>query len=90
MQTSMVGRDGVIGAAQALDDRVSLNKIVVQVSVTASVIDREPIREAMRAGNAIRKLFAAYEQFFVADIQQTAVCHALHAVEARACRWFSA
>jgi Mn-dependent DtxR family transcriptional regulator len=34
-----------------------------------------------------RKLFAAYEQFFVADIQQTAVCNALHAVEARACRW---
>lgn len=30
---------------------------------------------------------AAHEQFFVADIQQTAVCNALHAVEARMCRW---
>jgi hypothetical protein len=28
---------------------------------------------------------AAREQFFVADIQQTAVCNALYVVEARMC-----
>jgi CRP-like cAMP-binding protein len=87
VQTSMVGRDGVIGAAQALDDKVSLNKIIVQTPGTASVIDRDPVREAVRTGNDIRQIFAAYEQFFVADIQQTAVCNALHTVEARMCRW---
>ena len=27
----MIGRDGEFGAAQAMDDKVSLNKIVVQV-----------------------------------------------------------
>src|SRR5207302_1448945 len=31
IQTGMVGRAGVAGASQALDGRVSLNKIVVQV-----------------------------------------------------------
>ena len=87
IQTGMVGRDGAIGAAQALNDKVSLNSIVVQMRCAAIVIDREPIRAAVQAKNSIGDLFAAHEQFFFADVQQTAVCNALHAVEQRACRW---
>jgi len=87
VQTGMVGRDGVIGAAQALDDKVSVNKIIVQLPGTASVIDRDHLREAILSDNGIRKLFAAHEQFFIADVQQTAACNALHPVEARMCRW---
>jgi CRP-like cAMP-binding protein len=87
VQTSMVGRDGVIGAAQALDDKVSLNKIIVQMAGTASAIDRDPLREAVGAGNAIAKVLASYEQFFVADIQQSAMCNALHDVQERMSRW---
>jgi CRP-like cAMP-binding protein len=87
VQTGMVGRDGVVGAVQALDNKVSLNKIIVQVAGTASVIDRDPLRHAISHGNSIRKLIVAHEQFFVADIQQTAACNALHSVEARMSRW---
>jgi hypothetical protein len=83
----MVGRDGVVGAPQALDDKVSLNKIIVQLPGIASVIDRAPLREAVLSRNLIRKLFAAHEQFFIADIQQTAACNALHSVPARMGRW---
>jgi CRP-like cAMP-binding protein len=87
VQTGMVGSDGVVGAAQALDDKVSLNKIVVQVPGTASVIDCDPLREIMLSRIGIRKIFAAHEQFLIADIQQTAACNALHPVTARMCRW---
>jgi CRP-like cAMP-binding protein len=45
------------------------------------------LREAVLSGNNIRELFAAHEQFLIADIQQTAACNALHAVEVRMCRW---
>jgi hypothetical protein len=83
----MVGRDGVVGATQALDGKVSLNRIIVQLQGTASVIDRDPLRAAILSGNSIRKLIAAHEHFFVADIQQTAACNALHPVVARMCRW---
>ncbi|WOH67971.1 Crp/Fnr family transcriptional regulator [Bradyrhizobium sp. BWA-3-5] len=64
VQTGMVGRDGVVGAPQALDDKVSLNKIIVQVSGSASVIDRDPLREANQARIGIRKILAAHAQFF--------------------------
>lgn len=87
MQTFMVGRDGVIGAAQALDSRTSINKILVQVSGSASVIDRDPLREILQNFIGIRNVLAAHEQFLVADIQQTAACNARHSVEARMARW---
>src|SRR5689334_7435477 len=78
VQTSMVGRDGVIGAMQAIDDKKSINKIVVQVPGIASMIDRAPLRQIMQSGSGVRMVFASYEQFFVADIQQTAACNASH------------
>lgn len=87
VQTSMVGRDGVIGAAQALDGKVSINRIIVQQPGSASVIDRDALRQAMHSGNSIRAVLASFEQFFVADIQQTAACNALHPIESRMCRW---
>lgn len=87
VQTSMVGRDGVIGAAQALDGKVSINRIIVQQPGSASVIDRDALRQAMHSCNSIRAVLASFEQFFVADIQQTAACNALHPIESRMCRW---
>jgi hypothetical protein len=38
IQTGMVGRDCVIGAAQAIDGKKSVNKTIVQVPGTALVI----------------------------------------------------
>jgi len=87
VQTSMVGRDGAVGAAQALDHRVSINKIIVQLPGAASMIDRDALRNIVHGGSTLRNVLAAHEQFFVADIQQTAACNALHPVEARMSRW---
>ena len=87
IQTAIVGKDGVVGATQALDDRISLNGINVQVGGSAITIDRDPLREAIRNGNAIQQVFAAYEEFFVSDAQQTAACNAVHHVDARMARW---
>ena len=81
VQTFMVGRDGVVGAPQALDDKTSINKILVQVSGEASVIDRAPLRRIASEYPAVRNLLAAHEQFLVADVQQTAACNA------RMARW---
>ena len=35
----MIGNDGEFGAGQALDDKVSLNRVVIQVPGTASVME---------------------------------------------------
>jgi hypothetical protein len=45
IETRMIGKDGEFDASQALDDKVSLNHIVIQVPGTASVIDSDCIKE---------------------------------------------
>jgi len=87
IETGMIGKDGAWGASQALDGKVSLNHVVMQVPGTASVIDSDHIRILATEHPALRSLLVQYEQFFLAQVQQSAACNAAHTVEARACKW---
>jgi CRP-like cAMP-binding protein len=87
IETGMVGRDGVFGATQALDDKVSLNKVVVQVPGVASVMDADRLCAMTAANKALRRLLVEYELFFLAQVQQTAACNASHSIEPRMCKW---
>jgi len=87
IETGMIGNDRVFGATQALVDKVSLNHVVIQVPVVASVISSNQLRKAADALPALRGLLVKYEHFFLAQVQQTAACNALHTVQARTCKW---
>jgi len=87
IETGMIGNDGVFGASQALDDKVSLNHVVMQVPGYASVISSDHIRKAADESPALRGLLMKYEQFFLAQVQQTAACNAIHQVLPRTCKW---
>ena len=87
IETGMIGNDGAFGSSQALDEKVSLNHVVMQVPGTVSVISSDDIREAADELPVFRGLLVKYEQFFLAQVQQTAACNALHAVQARTCKW---
>jgi CRP-like cAMP-binding protein len=87
IETGMIGKDGTFGSSQALDDKVSLNHVVIQVAGTASVISSDHLREAAGELPVFRGLLIKYDQFFLAQVQQTAACNALHTVKARTCKW---
>jgi CRP-like cAMP-binding protein len=87
IETGMIGKDGAFGSSQALDDKVSLNHVVIQVPGTASVISSDDVREVADELPVFRGLLVKYEQFFLAQVQQTAACNALHNVQARTCKW---
>lgn len=87
IESGMIGNDGEYGAGQALDNKLSLNKVMIQVPGSASVIDADRVREATDTAPAFRKLLVQYEQFFLAQVQQTAACNAVHQVQTRMCRW---
>jgi CRP-like cAMP-binding protein len=87
IETGMIGKDGAFGAAQALDDKVSLNRVTMQVSGFASTIDADHLREAAERCKAFRTLLIEYELFMTAQVQQTAACNAVHGVQSRMCRW---
>jgi CRP-like cAMP-binding protein len=87
IETGMIGHDGEFGASQALDDKVSLNHVVTQVTGVASVISSDHIRMVSNEIPAFRGLLVKYEQFFVSQVQQTAACNAVHSIQARTCKW---
>jgi CRP-like cAMP-binding protein len=87
IETGMIGNDGAWGAGQALDGKVSLNHVVMQVGGMASVMDSDQMRLLANAHPACRRLLVRYENFFLSQVQQTAACNALHSVQARACKW---
>jgi CRP-like cAMP-binding protein len=88
IETGMIGKDGAFGAAQALDDKLSLNHVVIQVSGQSSIISSDHIRALADELSGFRKLLVKYELFFLAQVQQTAACNAVHSVQARTCKWF--
>ena len=83
----LIGKDGAFGAVQALDSMVSLNKVFVMVPGKASVIEASRLVKAVEALPMLRRILLTYEQFFLAQVQQTAACNALHDIPRRTCRW---
>ena len=83
----MIGNDGEFGAGQALDDKVSLNRVVIQVPGTASVMESSRLCELALALPGLRALLIKYELFFFAQVQQAVACNAAHNIEKRTCKW---
>ena len=87
IETGMIGKDGVFGASQALDDKVSLNHVVIQLAGTASLMSSDDLRQHTEALPAFRALLIKYDQFFLAQVQQHVACNAVHNIKARSCKW---
>jgi hypothetical protein len=87
IETAMVGRDGAVNAASALDGRVSLNKAIAQLAGFASVISSEHLSRIADEFRDFRALLIRHEQVLFAESQQSGACNASHLVEARLSRW---
>jgi CRP-like cAMP-binding protein len=87
IETGMIGNDGVFGAMQAIDDRLSLNKVMVQIPGRASVADGAVIKMIADTSPDFRRLIVKFEQFLLGQVQQTTACNAVHNIEARTCKW---
>ena len=87
IESGMIGNDGAFGAAQAIDNKASLHKVVVQVSGLASVVDAEHLKAVALSSPDLLALLIKYEQFLLGQVQQTTACNAIHSVEQRTCKW---
>src|SRR4051795_11162608 len=87
IESGMIGNDGVFGAAQALDGRLSLHKVMVQVPGLATVVDAKHLKAVTQSSPEFLALLIKYDEFFLGQVQQTAACNALHSVEQRMCKW---
>jgi CRP-like cAMP-binding protein len=87
IESGMIGKDGVFGASLALDAKVSLHKVLVQVPGSATVVAAEHLKAVAQSSPGFLALLMKYEQFILGQAQQTTACNALHNVQQRMCKW---
>src|SRR3954462_15605946 len=87
IEAAMVGRDGAVGVASALDGRISLSRAIVQLAGPALVCDVPNLKGAALQSHSFLAKLIRHEQTLYAQAQQSAACMAAHEVQARLSRW---
>jgi CRP-like cAMP-binding protein len=85
--TGFIGSDGLLGAGMSLDDRVCLYNVSVMVGGFAYVMPMSRLKELLLKMPELRKRALAYDQYFLAQVQQSAACIALHDLPGRLSSW---
>jgi hypothetical protein len=65
IETAMVGRDGVVNAASALDGKISLHRGIVQVEGAASVISPDALCDIADAFKPLRSILTATKKLWI-------------------------
>jgi CRP-like cAMP-binding protein len=86
-EAAMVGKDGAVGIASALDGKVALSRAIVQLSGDAMVCDPAAFKGTALQSEKLISRVMRHEQTLFAQAQQSTACMANHEVEARLCRW---
>jgi CRP-like cAMP-binding protein len=87
VEVAMIGSDGIVGAAEALFDGISMTDAVVLCPGTASVLSVADLKAIAGQSVAWRNLLARHQQALLAQAQQSVACNASHSVEERLSRW---
>jgi CRP-like cAMP-binding protein len=87
VEAAITGFDGVCGASFALTDQPAVHRAVVQIAGRASAIKSEVLRKLVKEHEELRDLLMQYDQFVLAQAQQSAACNAKHQVDNRLARW---
>jgi CRP-like cAMP-binding protein len=86
-EAAMVGNDGAVGIASALDGKVAFSRGIVQLGGDAIVCDPAAFRSAALQSEKLISTVMRHEQTLFAQAQQSTACMANHEVDARLCRW---
>ena len=87
IHTAMIGREGALGLNAAIGPRESMSRSVVQVSCEAWRISASILNEIYQHRAPLRAMIDRHTEALFGHAIQSVACNALHAVEARFCRW---
>ena len=87
IEAAMVGRDGVVGAASALDGKISFSRAIIQLAGPAMRCDVDALKGVALQSHTMLASLVRHEQTLYAQAQQSTACMATHMVEQRLARW---
>jgi CRP-like cAMP-binding protein len=86
VETSTVGRDGVIGATAGLGLSVSSVRAIVQLPMIVSRIPAARFRQATAKSKAIEWIGIQYNEVLLSQARILVACNTFHSIEKRFCR----
>lgn len=87
VETSVVGREGMIGARAGLGSHTSLIRVVAQLPVQALAISAKDFRKVVADSTIMAELCLRNADILLDQARITAACISFHSVEERCCRW---
>jgi CRP-like cAMP-binding protein len=87
IECAMVGKDGVVGVASALDSKIALTQAIVQLPGDGFVCGAATFKGIAMQSERLLSLLFRHEQAVYAQAQQSTACMATHHVHSRLCRW---
>jgi CRP-like cAMP-binding protein len=87
IESATIGREGAFGLMAAVAPRQSMSRAIVQVPGRASRMSASALAEAVRHAPDLASLIDRHNDALFGHAIQSVACNALHAVEARFCRW---
>ena len=87
IESATIGREGALGLMVAVAPRQSLSRAIVQAPGSALRIASGPLHDIWSRSAALRDLIDRHNEALFGHAIQSVACNALHAVEARFCRW---
>jgi CRP-like cAMP-binding protein len=87
IESAMVGRDGIVGGGFALGGGHAGYTAIVEVAGRGHCISIEAASRIARENEEFRTAIIGYEQFVLAQAQQSAACNVTHDLQARLARW---
>ena len=87
IEAGVIGPEGFVGGYLGARGWRAYGHAVMQITGEALRINVRNFKKAYDASDELRTLVNGYQAVMYFQAQQTAACQALHAVEARMCRW---
>lgn len=87
IESATIGREGAMGLMAAAAPRASLSRAIVQAPGSALRIGAAALHDVWKRSAALRDLVDRHNEALFGHVIQSVACNALHAVEARFCRW---
>lgn len=87
IESATIGREGALGLHAAACPRQSMSRAIVQTPLRASRIGAAQLHEVWQRSARLRELVERHSEALFGHALQSVGCNALHAVEARFCRW---
>jgi CRP-like cAMP-binding protein len=87
IETAIIGREGVVGAAVGTNGSRSAGQAMVQIPGAALEVESKKFSDLFKSSTSFRTVTSDYQTVLLLQAQQSVACHAFHSVEARLCRW---